>query len=112
MSDKPKVVIRNGVSMVEGWSERIEEAQKQPTISIGGHLFDRVRYGEESEDWGADEHPCHGCRVVKGEVHVMGCDGERCPACGGQIIWCDCPFDDDEWFENVGAGVLARVGHR
>lgn len=35
-------------------------------IEIGGKLVDRIRYGDEREDWGADRGPCHDCGVAKG----------------------------------------------
>jgi hypothetical protein len=82
--------------MIEGWPERIQAAQLQPTCSIAGVQYQRIPYGSETDDWGADSAPCHDCRVVKGELHVPSCDVERCPACGGQAISCDCDYDDAE----------------
>lgn len=33
---------------------------------------------------------CHDCNAKVGEHHKSGCDTERCPKCGGQLISCDC----------------------
>ena len=36
---------------------------------------------------------CHDCAVAEGEIHKFGCDMERCPFCGRQLISCDCHIE-------------------
>jgi len=66
-----KYIIYNGAKVVEGWPEKIEEAQKQPIYVIFGKEFERIKYGDEGEDWGANEHPCGDCAAIKGQYHVI-----------------------------------------
>ena len=36
---------------------------------------------------------CGDCHALEGEYHELGCDLERCPFCGGQLISCDCCYE-------------------
>jgi hypothetical protein len=40
-----------------------------------------------------DGEICPACHAVAGEVHELGCPVEICPWCGGQLINCDCRFE-------------------
>ena len=93
MASERQIVYR-GVEMVESWPARIAEAQLDTTCRPNGVEMERVRYGSEPEDWGADRGPCRDCGVIKGEYHVPGCDIERCPQCDGQMGGCDCDWPD------------------
>lgn len=86
-----------GMRVTAGWPDRLRAAQLETTCDVNGVEFPRVRYGEEAEDWGANESPCHDCAAIRGEYHVPGCDVERCPACGGQYWFgCECGEPEDD----------------
>jgi hypothetical protein len=43
---------------------------------------------------------CGDCGVREGEIHHFGCDMERCPFCGCQLISCECDYDKlEEWLK-------------
>ena len=52
----------------------------------------KVDFGDIVSDPIPYEGPgrCHDCNVAKGGIHHPGCDSERCPKCGGQLISCGC----------------------
>jgi len=39
---------------------------------------------------------CGDCGVSPGGWHHLGCDLQRCPLCRGQLLSCDCDFDEFE----------------
>lgn len=77
------------------YEDEMAAAQRIRAYLIGGRERPRVPFGSERQSWGADRGPCGDCGVKKGQFHVMGCDIERCPGCGGQVITCGCVDLDD-----------------
>jgi hypothetical protein len=55
-------------------------------IEINGEI--RLR---NTEYFDINNH-CHDCGILnkKGNIHHFGCDIERCPKCGNQLISCNC----------------------
>lgn len=52
---------------------------------------------------------CHDCGIGEGQIHKFGCDVERCPFCGDQLIICGCIDEiygskipqDEEWLTKL-----------
>jgi hypothetical protein len=42
-----------------------------------------------------DNKPCHDFGRLLGEAHLLGCEMERCPDCGGQRVSCGCQEPDN-----------------
>jgi hypothetical protein len=85
------------------------EAQDRKTFTVSGKRYRRVRYGNEIRHWGQPlpkgfknewkqiiSRPCHDCGVIRGELHLEGCDVEVCPRCCGQYLGCECAREYEE----------------
>ena len=52
---------------------------------------------------------CPACHAATGEVHELGCPVEICPWCGGQLIHCNCRFEQLETDAIADEQDLARL---
>ena len=61
-------------------------------IHIAGKVFKRIPVGGPGDflEGGPKDARCGDCGALVGHYHHWGCDCERCPACGLQLIGCGC----------------------
>jgi hypothetical protein len=99
--------IAQEVYRVFEWLDDYWRAQDDKTVLLSGKKYRRIRYGKEPLWKGASKEfavmwqtqakrPCHDCGVIEGELHLDGCDWERCPRCKGQYFGCSCRTRDDD----------------
>lgn len=56
---------------------------------IDGKLYEPIKVGDVRDFYdGEDEESCGDCGAEHGQQHYAGCDCERCPVCGLQLISC------------------------
>jgi hypothetical protein len=64
---------------------------------VNGQRFELTPFGSEEGMWRFRSSTCGDCGVKWGGRHHPGCDIQRCPLCGGQLLSCGCRFDEDDF---------------
>lgn len=59
-------------------------------VLINGKRYERIKRASKRDMFPTWYGRCDDCGAKRGQYHHAGCDLERCPACGGQLISCDC----------------------
>lgn len=64
-------------------------------VKINGKEYERIKVGDTGDFFEGEDHQlrCGDCGATMGHYHHWGCDCERCPVCGGQMICCECGED-------------------
>lgn len=98
--------IAQGVYNAFEWLDDYWLAQDEKTVKLTGRRYRKIRYGRELRYWRfhVDEEfkknwaalPCGDCGVIRGELHLAGCDIEVCPRCSGQYLGCGCRTEEDD----------------
>lgn len=57
-----------------------------PKIKIGDTVYNRIPFGSVPHDTDYSATRCGDCSCMIGQYHHFGCDMERCPVCGQQML--------------------------
>jgi hypothetical protein len=63
---------------------------------LNGKRYNRKPY---EGGWDPGTGRCADCAAKIGQYHHFGCDVERCPICGGQMLGCECLINAKEYYD-------------
>lgn len=71
-------------------------------------VYEPIKVGDYGDFYyGIKDAVCEDCGARYGEPHKPGCDYERCPRCGHQLVTCKCgeiyEIEDDVPLEKIDA---------
>ncbi len=103
-SFRREFIVFRGREMHRKWARRLVAAQRVQVLVLDRVEVQRTPWGQEKW-WGADYMEglapadfCRDCAAALGEQHGPGCVLEECPNCGGQLITCECDWDDSDYW--------------
>lgn len=99
-----EVMKENGVKLLDWNIEKDNKEEREIKVNgcarapivHNGKVYEPIKVGDPN-DWYFGEAPgtrCTDCGAMMGHYHHPGCDNERCPVCGGQLITCDCQDEE------------------
>ena len=71
-----------------------QEMLKADGCTFGHIKIEGTVYARSTYNFGEPSGRCNDCGALHGKVHHNGCDVERCPKCGLQLISCSCSATD------------------
>lgn len=93
-------VTYQGERLVNTSPIKIVEAQQISHYRFRESDYARVSYGRKSAEPSVESIPpnCPDCGGLVAQLHVPGCHLETCPACGGQVLICECEDPESNKF--------------
>jgi len=67
-----------------------QEMQQTDSCTYNAISINGMEYVRSMAHFEEPTGRCHDCNIKHGGIHHFGCDVERCPKCGLQLIGCEC----------------------